>query len=174
MAARENWQREANQRGAASEAGFYAVMSSAFESLPGLSGYRVEKKPQRLKRLFGDGQWGVAPDAAVTSQETGRTVFVEVKRQRAAGNAHERACKYFAPGLVAAARSRGNVHKDDFPFFMVFTNGLATSEKYRSEIAFWFSTPEVENHFLLWGGKAEELLDFFLDKIRPVVDRPVS
>ena len=175
LANRGNWQADANQRGLAREAGFYGVMGSAFKNLPGLDIYRVERKPQHLKRIFGkSGRWGVEPDAAVTNTKTGRTAFVEIKRQRPAGNAHERACKYFAPGLVLVAREKGNIHQDDFPFFLIFTNGLATNEKYMSEITFWFSAPEVEKHFCLWGEEAGELLDFFLNNIRPVIDRENS
>lgn len=174
LAARENWQAEANKRGAESEVKFHEVMASALQCLPGLGDYNVVAQPDDLRRIFGGGRWGVRPDAAVINKETGRTVFVEVKRQNPRGNAHERACKYFAPGLVAAARKKGNIHQDDFPFFLVFTNGLATSEKYAEEISFWFSAPEVENHFLLWNGDAGKLLDFFLHKIRPVIDRATS
>ena len=175
LAARKNWQAEANRRGLAGEAKIFRVLQSAFAELPGLGAYRVEDNPKHLSGLYGpNGQWGVRPDAAVTNVETGRTVFVEAKRQNPRGNAHERACKYLAPGMVSAGREKGNIREDDFPFFLIFANGLAANERYGSAIAFWFSNSPLENHFLLWSGDPAELLDFFLEKIRPVIDRPRS
>ena len=175
LAARENWQANASRRGLASEAKIFRVLQSAFAELPGLDAYRAEKNTKLLRNIHGPNkQWGVRPDAAVTNTETGRTAFVEVKRQNPMGNAHERACKYLTPGMVAAGREKGDIRENDFPFFLIFTNGLAANERYGSEIAFWFSNSPLENHFLLWSGDPGELLDFFLEKIRPVIDRPRS
>ena len=173
LALRENWQAEANQRGGASESGFESVMREVLR-LGAFGHYRVSPKPRDLAGLYGAGeQWGIVPDFAVRNDKTERVAFVEIKRQNDRGNAHERACKYFAPGIVAAGRRCGNIRPQDFPFFLIFTNGLTTNERYSSEIEFWFSSPDnpkMRKHLLLWNFDKVDLLDFFQDNIRPVID----
>lgn len=174
LSLRENWQSEAGARGHAAEGNFNRIMAEIFQA-DGFEHYNLHAKPSIPGPTYGiNKRLRIKPDAAIENTETGRTVFVEVKRQRARGNAHERACKFFAPGLITAGRQHGNIRKNHLPFFWVFTNGLADSEKYRSEIAFWFSSPEAENHFLLWehqnANNKVALLDFFQNNIRPVLD----
>ena len=177
LAIRDNWQANANKDGSASERGFHSMMKSMFQ-IPAFSVYKITDKPSNLKALYGTPEqqkkWGIKPDASIANTKTGRTVFVEVKRQNPRGNAHERACKYFAPGIVAAGRRAGKIGEDDFPFFMVFTNGLKSDERYASEIAFWFSdpkNPKMKDHFLLWDFDPGALWEFFHKKIRPVIDK---
>lgn len=173
LALRENWQKEAGNRGKEMEVSFTDVMEEIFQT-PGFQSYEVETNPKDFKKLYGSPKrWGLQPDASISNTKTGRTVYIEVKRQRPYGNAHERACKYFAPGIVSAAREQGNIRKDDFPFFLIFTNGLASDERYMSEISFWFKCPDnpkMENHFLLWNMNKDDLLIFFLECILPVID----
>ena len=173
LALRENWQAEANQRGGASEDIFQSVMGEVLQ-LDGLGHYQISRKPHDLARLYGEGKkWGIRPDFSVRNNNTGRTAFIEVKRQNPRGNAHERACKYLAPGIVGAGRQYGNIRPEHFPFFWIFTNGLTTSTKYSSEIEFWFSSPDnpkMRNHLLLWNLSKAAALKFFQDSIRPVID----
>lgn len=168
LSLRENWQAEANERGTKSEYIFYDVMQENFDAMKSKH-YKIEKKPKDLKQIY-DSQRGIVPDFAIRNELTGRSVYVEIKRQRPHGNAHERACKYFAPGIIVAGRKHGKIDDSTLPFFWIFTNGLATNERYKSEIAFWFSTPKAEKHFLLWDLDKRKLLDFFLQNIRPVID----
>lgn len=168
LSLRENWRAETSKRGAVSEDAFHDVMQEIFNAKESMH-YKIEKKPKDLKQIY-NGRRGILPDFAVRNELTGRSVYVEIKRQRPKGNAHERACKYFAPGIIVAGREHGKISDSTLPFFWIFTNGLATDERYRSAIAFWFSTPEAEKHFLLWDLDREKLLDFFLENIRPVID----
>lgn len=56
--------------------------------------------------------WGVSPDFSITNTRTGKILFGEIKRQDGwvegkkpndgRGNAHERMCKLFTPGLIKA------------------------------------------------------------------------
>lgn len=56
--------------------------------------------------------WGVSPDFSITNIHTGKILFGEIKRQdgwvegkdpsAGRGNAHERMCKLFTPGLLNA------------------------------------------------------------------------
>ena len=61
--------------------------------------YEYESKPQDLRDIYGSqplgrstGPHGIKPDGVIRNGATGRAVYIEIKRQRAAGNAHERAC----------------------------------------------------------------------------------
>ena len=168
LSLRENWQADANKRGAKSEYTFHEVMQEIFDAEESKC-YKIEEKPYDLRQIYGTRR-GIVPDFVIRNECTGRSVYIEIKRQHARGNAHERACKYFAPGIIVAGREHGKISDSTLPFFWIFTNGLATDEKYRSEIEFWFSTPEAEKHFLLWDLDREKLLDFFLENIRPVID----
>jgi len=170
LSLRDNWQAEANQRGRTSESKFDDVMSQIFAA-EGFGHYILHRRVQHLRRLYGPhNRWGVVPDSAIENTRTNRTVFVEVKRQHARGNAHERACKFFAPGLVNKAREIGNVRSQHYPFFWIFTNGMVEDEKYRSEIMFWFNSPESKNHCLLWDKTPVQLLDFFQNNMRQILD----
>ena len=181
LALRNNWQAQANQDGAKSEKIFHGIMGELLK-FSGFEKYSLSKS-KSLGKLYGDRQqWGVRPDAEIMNSETERTVFVEIKRQqdpnetKKKGNAHERACKYFAPGLIEVARERGNIAPKHFPFFWIFTDGLATYPQHKAEIEFWFSFSKEKNNFLLWDYKAEggvdKLRDFFQNNIRPVLDEP--
>lgn len=92
---RDKWQDEAAIRGLDAEAAFHAVLSRHVMALN--SGVWVRRRPTDLNCIYGmhaSGRpHGVMPDHAIRGP-TGRTIFVEIKRQRAAGNAHERACKH--------------------------------------------------------------------------------
>lgn len=139
---RDNWQEEAGERGRTDEDKFFNCLRDYFVGAP----YSIENQPKDLARIYGSR--GIKPDHVIRNSQTGRSIFVEVKRQRAAGNAHERACKFFTPGIVNAGRRIGNIRQKDFPYWMVFTNGIASDEKYREEINFWFES--VQGALLLW------------------------
>ena len=95
-------------------------------------------------------------------------MFVEIKRQRAAGNAHERACKYMMPGILDAMRQVGNQPADVMPMWWVFTNGIATDPRYVQEIMFWFRG--IEPNVLLWGDRRSDVTAHFDQFIRPMLD----
>jgi len=132
LSKRDKWQDESTERGRLPENLVADVLSKhlqikqEFEFIP---------KPSHLRKIYGER--GIQPDFAIESKNTGKVIFGEIKRQRAAGNAHERACKYFAPGIVRAAQEIGGI--DGFPFWMIFCNGIAISQRYREEISYWFN-----------------------------------
>jgi hypothetical protein len=125
-----------------------------------------------LAGIYGTGSGGrphgIRPDYSIFNSETGRTVFVEVKRQRAAGNAHERACKYMMPGILDAMRRVGNQPADVIPMWWVFTNGIATDPRYVQEIMFWFRG--IEPNVLLWGDRESDVTAHFDQFIRPMLE----
>ena len=167
---RENWQRDAGGAAQNSERGFGEVMAELF-SRPTHAHYKLREKPDDLRRIYGGARGGgVVPDFSITNEETGRKIFIEVKRQGPGGNAHERAGKYFAPGLAKEGRKKGKLPDGVFPFFLVFADSLASDDRYQREITKWFNE-ELAKHFLLWKDRSPELLErFFEENMRPVLD----
>jgi len=101
---------------------------------------------------------GVRPDYAIDNNKKNKTLYVEVKRQdgwvegkpRSAGrgNAHERMCKYFTPGLLKMLRERGNLGNDVLPFWIVFQGDITRDPCRVREITLWFG--EQYAHFFMW------------------------
>lgn len=146
LSLRDNWQARGNFRGNEAERAFQAAIVSHLDQ-----NFETDFKPLDLKGIYGTNagrSYGIIPDYLIRNTETGRAVFVEIKRQDERGNAHERACKYFTPGILASARQVAKQPGDAIPFWWVFTNGIATSQKYRREITHWFKG--IEAHLLLW------------------------
>lgn len=101
---------------------------------------------------------GVRPDYAIDNKNLKKTLYIEVKRQdgwvegkpRSAGrgNAHERACKYFTPGLLKVLRARGRLGNDVLPFWTVFQGNIARDPCRVREITLWYD--ECSAHFFMW------------------------
>lgn len=167
LSERENWQEEAGERGLTAEQAFAAIMEEHLRD----TSFAGVPKPADLAGIYGTGTGGrphgIRPDYSISNPETGRRVFVEIKRQRAAGNAHERACKYMMPGILNAMRQAGNQPADVIPMWWVFTNGVAADPRYVQEIMFWFQG--IEGNVLLWSDGRGELTEHFEQFIRPML-----
>ena len=161
---RDNWQDDANRRGRAAELGFSGIMR---RQLAGTE-FTIEDRPRDLASIYGQ-RYGIRPDHAIRSTRTRKSIYVEVKRQRKDGNAHERACKYMMPGILRPARERAKQPSDVIPIWWVFTEGLATNDRYRREIMHWFL--DIEGHVLLWRDRsvASEVTDHFDRYIRQLL-----
>lgn len=161
---RENWQDEANRRGQSAELDLSHVMQRHLEG----TDFTIEDKPQDLASIYGQDR-GIRPDHAIRSAVSGKCVYVEMKRQRRRGNAHERACKYMMPGILHSAREHAGQPDDVIPIWWIFTNGIATDERYRREIMHWFRG--VEEHVLLWANRrvASQVTEHFDRFIRPLL-----
>jgi len=138
------------------------------------SDYVPKSKPTDLACIYGAGHdgsgHGVRPDYSIMNQITGKTVFVELKRQRAKGNAHERACKFMMPGIVNSARRIARQGDSVIPFWWVFSNGIASSPRYIQEILHWFQG--IEGHVLLWDDLENyvPVINHFENHIRPLLE----
>ena len=167
---RDNWQREAADRGGQAEWVFDAIMRTYVID----TDYEYQRKPSGLRGIYGSLQsgnpHGIIPEAVIRNKATGRALYVEVKRQRAAGNAHERACKYFAPGIISSAQAIANQPSSVIPFWWIFTNGIATDPRYVQEITHWFLG--IEPHLFLWQDLNDyaPLIDHFERHIAPLLD----
>ena len=174
LANRANWQKLSAARGHGAEDAFSVIMQMHLSETQ----LTATHKPKDLKSIYGkrrgpDGKTrphGVEPEFAVRNKKTGKAIYVEVKRQRAAGNAHERACKFLMPGIVRSAREVAKQSEDVLPFWLIFTNGIAKDENYRREIEHWFQG--IEPHFLLWKNIRDyDAITGHFDKyIRPLLD----
>lgn len=154
LEARDNWQAESAVRGGDAERAFNEVMRKYCIG----TDLSYASKPRDLSEMYGP-RHGIAPDGVIRNTKSGRAVYVEIKRQRNAGNAHERACKYFAPGIIASAREVAGQPDDVIPFWWIFSNGIASDPRYVQEIMHWFRG--VEGNVLLWQS---------LDDYEPVID----
>ena len=154
---RESWQDEAVERGGRAEKIFDLIMLHYLIDLP-IAGV---ENPKDLRGIYNNGcsRHGIAPDYVLRHRDTNRAVFVEIKRQRAKGNAHERACKFMMPGILNSIREVSNQPQNVIPVWWIFSDEIATGSRYRREIYHWFQG--VESHVLLW----ENITDY-----RPVVD----
>ena len=167
---RDNWQEEANKRGRKAEDVFDEIMKRHLHG----SGLEPIPKPRSLATIYGVREsgrpHGVRPDYAIRNQADGRTMFVEIKRQRDAGNAHERACKYLAPSLLTAMREVGQQPTTVVPMWWIFTEGLAQNPDYRQEISFWFRG--LEPNLLLWDDLDDHnaVIHHFETHIRPMIE----
>ena len=149
LSARDDWQPEASVAGLTAEKAFDIAIQKRIRMSTYLAG---ESKPKDLTGIYGrrsSGRpHGIKPDYVIRNLASGRALYVEIKRQKAEGNAHERACKYWSPGLLASLRTECRQPSDVIPFWWVFTDGIATDQNYRQEICHWFRGYEA--HVLLW------------------------
>ena len=90
--------------------------------------YCPDETTMRTARSRG---WGVSPDFSIVNKKTGKILFGEIKRQdgwvegkepsAGRGNAHERMCKLFTPGLLNAYKHVSKIESFDIlPFWVVF------------------------------------------------------
>lgn len=125
--------------------------------------------------------WGVSPDFSITNTETGKILFGEIKRQdgwvegktsnAGRGNAHERMCKLFTPGLIKAYRKIGHITDTSMlPFWVVLEGDITRDPKRNREIAFWFD--QYDKNYFMWrpqmNGKA--LVNHFYKYLSKLLD----
>lgn len=125
--------------------------------------------------------WGVSPDFSIENTNTGKILFGEIKRQdgwvegkdpsAGRGNAHERMCKLFTPGLVKAYRKIGGITSEDIlPFWVVLEGDITRDPKRNREIAFWFDT--YDKNYFMWRPNMTniDLLNHFILYLKPYLD----
>ena len=128
--------------------------------------YHIEKNPKDFKEIYG-GKYRAEIKLAISNKDTQRKIFIEIKRQGDRGNAHERICMYLVPNMVNIGRKKGNIRKDDFPFWILFWDGLAKGLRYREQFKIWFQGHE--NSMTLWKDISDEkpVIEHFEKHIAP-------
>jgi hypothetical protein len=123
--------------------------------------YRIEPSPRELRNIFieasaGQLPLGVEPEASISSLETGRKFFVEVKKQGPQGNAHERAYKHHTVQFYELLHARYGW--DYHPYVTIFCESLAVLPRYTIQIQ---GLVEPDQYFL-WVDYELEPLCLFL------------
>lgn len=197
LSGRENWQEQGGIKAAQAEKNLYEVFGTYFKG----SEYVLHKKPTHLKNLYTkvilpddvlvqiynpiidleSTKWGVSPDFAIENTRTNKILFGEIKRQdgwvegkdpsAGRGNAHERLCKLFTPGLIKAYREIGGVDNlEILPFWVVFEGDITRDPKRNREVAFWFDT--YSRNYFMWRPNmtSEDLIEHFEKYLKPYLE----
>jgi hypothetical protein len=109
--------------------------------------YEVEYQPRVLRDIFAtvdETALGVRPDFMIKSRQTGRMLFVEVKKQGRGGNAEERSFKHHTVQFCKTLRDR--LGYDFHPWVTVWCESLATDPRYTRKAKYLFE----EDHYFLW------------------------
>jgi len=211
LSTRENWQLQANQDGALTEADTFKVIKAYLNNVyPGE--YEVRAHPSWFgqpylemdfednpgdyvkpespvegsvwydasKKLFirqkGRGTEVIretfVPDTGIRHIASGRSYAIECKRQQAAGNAHERACKYASPSILDFMKKKLDV--DYHPIGYVFAGGIVEDKAYCRELRAFFKF--AKEHLLLWkeDRKPTILTDWLESAVLPLLKGPPS
>jgi hypothetical protein len=183
------WQDSSGGKAGVAEKNFFDIFSKEFAGTV----YRVRRRPKEFRNIYSDVKlsrevlasiynpnetWvhGVIPDFAIDNVKSDKTLYVEVKRQdgwvegkprnAGRGNAHERSCKFFTPGLLRILRQRGRLGDDVLPFWVVFQGDIARDPKRVREIHAWYLG--CCDHFYLWcdATDAKSIIDHFNKKLK--------
>lgn len=191
---RRKWQDYGGSKAINAEHSFIEVFSELFKDTE----YEVVSQPTDFKNLYVDvglseeelaaiytpdepfKKHGIQPDGAIRNTRTGKIIYVEIKRQdgwvegkpRSAGrgNAHERLCKYFTPGLLSKLRSEGGISEPNLPFWIVFQGDITRDPCRVREITYWFKDFKANYFFWRNSSIAEDLIDHFETYIAPLLD----
>lgn len=123
-------------------------------------------------------KWGISMDFAIRNLMNSKILFGEIKRQdgwvegkdpsAGRGNAHERSCKYFTPGLLNEIRKVSKITDNRIlPFWIVFIGDITRDPKRNREISFWFQ--EYKSNFFMWRDvkNINSLENFFVNNLLP-------
>ncbi len=110
--------------------------------------YEVTEKPGDLRSLFpkvdGSKDYGIEPEACITSKKTRKKLFFEVKKQAKKGNADERACRHHTVQFQKTLRNF--LGCEYHAYFTVFCEDLATHPRYTTKHPYIFEP----GHYFLW------------------------
>ena len=190
---RRKWQHYSGKNAGKAEKNFFEAFEAVFEGTE----FRIRSQPKEFNEIYVGFQLsdqvlseiytpdkpvtkhGVYPDYAIDNTETNKTIYIEVKRQdgwveggkRAdgRGNAHERSCKFFTPGLLEIFRKKGNLGDNILPFWTVFQGDITRDPCRVREITCWYGG--YVGHFFFWrdSSNPEAMFDHFDEHIRPLL-----
>ncbi len=190
---RKKWQDYSGKGAGKAENDFFRAFSTVFEGTK----YQIRAKPNEFSKIYvgielteqelseiynpekAVARHGIFPDYAIDNTETGKTIYVEVKRQDGwveggkrsdgRGNAHERSCKFFTPGLLKILREQGNIPEDKLPFWTVFQGNITRDPCRVREITCWYGNNK--GHFFFWRDSSNPLALFehFEEHLAPLL-----
>ncbi|MBW1616714.1 MAG: MunI family type II restriction endonuclease [Deltaproteobacteria bacterium] len=195
---RGKWQGYGSSNATAAEKYFFESFNKAFED----TDFRIRSKPKDFINIYVDVQLtpeeikkiytpempvvrhGVSPDYAIDNIKTDKTIYVEVKRQDGwveggkrsdgRGNAHERSCKFFTPGLLKILRKKSKILPPALPFWTVFQGDITRDPCRVREITCWYDN--FYAHFFFWKDAPNPNLLFkhFDELIAPLLESQAS
>lgn len=185
------WQDTGGEKATVAEKNFEQIFYREFKN----TDFRLRPKPREFNNIYAGinlsneilasiysppadkyGRHGIIPDFAIDNIKTGKTLYVEVKRQDGwvegknksdgRGNAHERSCKFFTPGLLKILRSQGKLGDDVLPFWVVFQGDIARDPRRVREIHCWYDG--YPDHFFFWHNSTDSksIVDHFNNKLK--------
>lgn len=190
---RKKWQDYSGLNAGQAEKDFYETLQTLFLDTE----FEIRDKPKEFRNIYVDfplseqeleeiytperpiSRHGVLPDYAIDNTETNKTIYVEVKRQDGwveggkrsdgRGNAHERSCKFFTPGLLNILREKGNIDNDQLPFWTVFQGDITRDPCRVREITCWYD--DYTANFFFWRNSEnpDSLVEHFIEKIKPLL-----
>ena len=187
------WQDISGGKAGVAERNFCDILTKEFEG----TDYGIRSKPKEFKDIYSkvalgddvlaciycpDETWvhGIIPDYAIDNRKTGKTLYVEVKRQdgwvegkerkAGRGNAHERSNKLFTPGLLKLLREKGGLGADVLPFWVVFQGDIARDPKRVREITLWYG--DYSSHFFMWSDSTDgqAVINHFNNRLKHLLD----
>lgn len=170
---RAKWQDYSGEKAGKAEKSFFEVFVEHFKD----TSFQIRSKPKDFNSLYVDvglskkelseiytppkkiTKHGITPDYAIDNLQTGKTLYVEVKRQdgwvegkkrqAGRGNAHERSNKFFTPGLLKTLRNKGKVNTEgSLPFWTVFQGDITRDPCRVREITLWYD--DYSAHYFFW------------------------
>lgn len=191
---RKKWQTYSGQLAANAEHSFYDVFDKLFEN----TDFELVRQPKKFNKIYVNvkldktelseiyvpqtviKQHGIKPDCLIRNNKTGKEIYVEIKRQdgwvenkkRSAGrgNAHERLCKYFTPGLLKLLRKESKINNDKYPFWIVFQGDITRDICHVREIRLWFDGNTENVTFWRDTKKPAPIIEHFLTQILPLLE----
>lgn len=195
---RRKWQDYGGNNAALAETSFFESFKKVLKG----TDYSIRAKPKEFQNIYVDVQLkpedlqkiykpkeaitrhGVWPDYAIDNDKTGKTIYVEVKRQDGwveggkrsdgRGNAHERSCKFFTPGLLRILRQKSKITPPALPFWTVFLGDITRDPCRVREITCWYDT--YTPHFFFWreAPNPDLLFKHFDECISPLLEKESS
>ncbi len=171
---RENWQSKSGAKALSLEELFLSTFEQEFSKKKNHN-FRIRKHPRDFINIYSNIKLsakvakdiyipekkyshGISIDFAIDNIVSNKTLYVEIKRQdgwvenlsssAGRGNAHERLCKFFTPGLLNILREKGGIAKPHLPFWVVFGGNITRDPKRVREITCWFQ--EHDANFFMW------------------------
>lgn len=190
---RKKWQDYSGTNASTAENDFYTAFHDIFEGTE----FTIRAQPNEFSKIYIDielseevlseiysppkpiKRHGVFPDYAIGNSITGKTIYIEVKRQDGwveggkrsdgRGNAHERSCKFFTPGLLKKLREHGHLGDSVLPFWTVFQGNITRDPCRVREVTSWYEGHE--DHFFFWRDTRDPkpLLEHFINHIMPLL-----
>lgn len=106
-----------------------------------------------------EGLHGFEPDGLIRNTKTNKSHLIEDKHQEAAGNAHERGCRYGMPKIVSAVQKKLGI--TTWPVTWIFAGGMTENRKYIEECEAVFP----DDHFIMLPKTNHSVLKEWFDRV---------